>query len=223
MIDFSYVIILELGVIIGWCSAKLEFRVLIKKDSQSCDIKGGASPKNLEAIQMKKLMSILVLSLLSIGAFAASVSNTHYSGTSFSNSFSVGGSVDQSSYIGGSIAIESAQGAFSITKDIYIGSDTATSNYIERTRTATSFNGDVTSNGLVATSSENSSSISRTRGGSIDTASGHRVGAKLEYSSVGGAVGGEATLYSNSYSNLTVTGYGSNVYSDTYSSSSYGI
>jgi hypothetical protein len=172
---------------------------------------------------MKYIIVGFLISIMSVMANAAGVSNTHYSGTNFSKSFTVGGSVDSSSYIGGSIASESAQGAFSVTKDIYIGSDVATSSYRERSNTTTSFNGDVVSNGLVATSTENSSSITGTRGKSVNTSAGVKVGKTLDYSNVGNATGVEFGSYSNSYGSLTKSKYGSTVYADSYSSSSYGI
>ena len=176
---------------------------------------------------MKKVISILVLSMMSVSVLAG-VSTTTFSGSSFSNSVTNGASNDVSAYIGGHQSVSIGQGAFSASSGGYVGSDVATANFRERSNSHSSFSGTVTENGLVGASTQTSDTTTNTRGRGTSTASGQRIGYDLEVSVVGsgfgnGSVGGEATLYSSSYSENTRSRYGSNVTSNTYSTDAYAI
>lgn len=176
---------------------------------------------------MKYILLGILISFLSVGASAAGVSHTTFSGNAYSNSFSVGGSNAVTSYIGGHVAVETSQDVFSVSKGLYVGTDINSSNYHERSNSQTSFEGTSSSNGLVGRTEQTSNTTEHTVGRSNSYASGSRHGHEFELSIVGsygnGAIGGEYSTYSNSYNDSTRSRYGSNVYSQTYSTNSYNL
>jgi len=163
---------------------------------------------------------------VSAGAFAAGVSTTNFSGTSFSNTITNGSSSDSGSYAGSAASSEFANGVFSTRNDRFAGSNNATDRFRQTSNSASEFSGTISTNGIVGRTTETVATETVTNGRSRSTASEERSGSYDSTSkSYGGwfqgIIGHESGTYESESSNRARTSYGSEQYADTYNVNSY--
>ena len=173
-----------------------------------------------------KILSGLCLIFVSAGAFAAGVSTTNFTGTSFSNTITNGSSSDSASYAGSAASSEFAHGVLSTRNDRFAGSSNASERFRQTSNSASEFSGTISTNGIVGRTTETVATETVTDGRSRSASSQERSGSYDATSKAYGGwfqgiIGHESGTYESESSNRARTDYGSEQYADTYSVNSY--
>ena len=176
----------------------------------------------------KQIFSFICLLFVSAGISAAGVSNTTFTGTSYSNGFTVGSSSDSASYSGSAASSEFANGVLSTRHDVFGGSSNASERFRQRTDSTSQFSGTINSNGIVARTTETVDTQTSTNGRSVARSEQERSGSYEATSKAYGGffqgiIGSESGTYGSESSERTRTRYGSDQNSNTYSVNSYVI
>lgn len=175
---------------------------------------------------IKQIVSVLCLIFVSAGVFAAGVSTTNFSGTSFSNTITNGSSNDSGSYAGSAASREFASGVLSTRNDRYAGSSNSSERFRQTSNSTSEFSGTINTNGIVGRTTESSQTETVTNGRSRTTSAEERSGSYDSTSKAYGGwftgiIGSESGTYESESSDRSRTRYGSEQYADTYNVNSY--
>jgi hypothetical protein len=174
-----------------------------------------------------RIFSAIALLVLSIGALAADVSVTTFSGSGQSGTYTNGGHSDVTAYAGSTAAIETGPGVISVSGTLYSGSTTDSGSFQEISGSQSTFHGTSTNDGLVGRTVQYQETFTVSGGVAQNHSTANESGFFGEFSAVGngfnGTVGVEGGVYSDSSYENSYTVYGSNSYAETYSTSSYDL